>query len=102
VSVGGLSRRAGELTVDDGDSDNGFRPNADDPSQPLATSLKPLTAATLTVRIVKSFEFRTAKALILKDVDLTRVTVGQLMDMCREGESVLRTPAADLGLQGDE
>lgn len=88
MSVGGLSRRAGELTVDDGDSDNdnGFRPNADDPSQPLATSLKPLTAATLTVRIVKSFEFRTAKALILKDVDLTRVTVGQLMDMCREGE----------------
>ena len=67
-------------------ADNGFRPNPDESSQPLATSLKPLTAATLTVRIIKSFEFRTAKALVLKDVNLVELTVGALMEKCREGE----------------
>lgn len=66
--------------------EDGFKPNPDDPSQPLATSLKPLTAATLTVRIIKSFEFRTAKALVMKDVDLVSLTVGGLMDRVREGE----------------
>ncbi|KAK1921291.1 putative cytoplasm protein [Papiliotrema laurentii] len=68
----------------DGDFQDGFHPNPDDPSQPLATTLKPLTAATITVRIVKSFEFRTAKSLILKDVDLVHTTVGGLMEKCRE------------------
>lgn len=67
--------------------DDGFKPNPDEDSQPLATSLKPLTGATLTVRIVKSFEFRTAKAMVLKEVDLVEMTVGGLMDKVREGES---------------
>ena len=67
---------------------DGFRPNADDPSQPLATTLRPLTSATLTVRIIKSFEFRTTKSLVIKEVDLERVTVGRLMEMCREGGCV--------------
>jgi len=40
----------------------------------------------LTVRIIKSFEFRTAKALVLKDVNLVELTVGALMEKCREGE----------------
>lgn len=52
----------------------------------LATELLPLTSATLTIRIIKSFPFRTTKNLVLKDVDLTTMTVGQLMDKCREGE----------------
>ncbi|RSH84711.1 uncharacterized protein EHS24_006235 [Apiotrichum porosum] len=50
----------------------------------LATELLPLTSATLTIRIIKSFPFRTTKNLVLKDVDLTTMTVGQLMDKCRE------------------
>lgn len=62
-----------------------FNPIQEDDHQPLATSLKPLSSATLTVRIIKSFEFRTQKALVLQDVDLERETVGGLMGRCREG-----------------
>lgn len=54
--------------------------------EPLATELKPITAATLTVRIIKSFEFRTQKSLVLKEVDLEKITVGELMERCRKGE----------------
>ncbi|GFZ44676.1 UPF0538 protein [Saitozyma sp. JCM 24511] len=52
--------------------------------EPLATELKPITAATLTVRIIKSFEFRTQKSLVLKEVDLEKITVGELMERCRK------------------
>ncbi|ORY27364.1 cytoplasm protein [Naematelia encephala] len=52
--------------------------------QTLATDLKPITSATLTVRIIKSFEFRTQKSIVLRDVDLEEVTVGKLMDMVRD------------------
>ncbi|RSH89455.1 hypothetical protein EHS25_002004 [Saitozyma podzolica] len=51
--------------------------------EPLATELKPITAATLTIRIIKSFEFRTQKSLVLKEVDLEKITVGELMERCR-------------------
>lgn len=51
----------------------------------LATELRPVTNAVLTVRIIKSFPFRTTKNLVLKDLDLTTLTVGGLMDKCREG-----------------
>jgi hypothetical protein len=54
--------------------------------EPLATELKPITAATLTIRIIKSFEFRTQKSLVLKEVDLEKITVGELMERCRRGE----------------
>jgi hypothetical protein len=64
---------------------DGFRPNADESSQPLATSLQPSTSATLTIRIIKSFEFRTQKGLVLKGLDLGALTVGGLMVKCREG-----------------
>jgi hypothetical protein len=86
----------------DDDDDNGFRPNPDDASQPLATSLKPLTSATLTVRVVKSFEFRTAKAMILKDVNLLETTVQALMDKVREGMSVIQPSSPyPLDLRGE-
>jgi hypothetical protein len=52
----------------------------------LATERLPLTDATLTVRVIKNFPFRTMKSHVLKHIDLTAVTVGELMDMCREGE----------------
>jgi hypothetical protein len=75
-----------DSTVEVEEEDNGFRPNADDDSQPLASARNPQTSATITVRIIKSFEYRTFKAMVLKEVNLEEMTVGQLMDKVREGE----------------
>ncbi|KAF9084397.1 hypothetical protein BGX29_007003 [Mortierella sp. GBA35] len=47
-------------------------------SDPLSNTLAPSTAATLTIRVIKSFEYRTSKNLILHNVDLTATNVGQL------------------------
>ncbi|KAF9932919.1 hypothetical protein BGZ67_004515 [Mortierella alpina] len=47
-------------------------------SDPLSNTLAPSTAATLTIRVIKSFEYRTSKNLILHNIDLTTTTVGQL------------------------
>jgi hypothetical protein len=46
----------------------------------------PLTNATLTVRVIKSFEYRTFKGLVLKRVNLQEETVGSLMDRTKRGE----------------
>jgi hypothetical protein len=40
------------------------------PHELLASERKPVTDATLTIRIIKSFEYRTMKPLVLKDLDL--------------------------------
>lgn len=56
--------------------------------QPTAQERAPRSAATLTVRVIKSFEFRTMKALVLRGLDLETVTVGELKGRCREGELV--------------
>jgi len=45
---------------------------------------KPSTAATLTIRVIKSFTYRTQKSLVLHDVNLETVTCGQLKDMVRQ------------------
>lgn len=74
----------------------GFNPNPDNAHQPLVTSLRPLTSATLTIRIIKSFEFRTQKALVMQGVDLESVTVGGLMERCREGGSSRLAGASSL------
>lgn len=50
----------------------------------LTNTLRPLTDCFLTLRIIKSFEFRTTKNLLLPHVDVTKVTVGELKDICRE------------------
>ena len=47
----------------------------------------PKSAATLTLRIIKSFEFRTEKSLVLHNVNLEVTTVGQLKDLARNGPS---------------
>lgn len=52
----------------------------------LANERQPLTSATLTIRIIKSFTYRTSKNLVLRDVDLTKTTAGELMEMCKNGE----------------
>ena len=46
---------------------------------------KPRTAATLTLRVIKSFEFRTEKSLVLHDVNLETETVGGLKERARQG-----------------
>ncbi|ORZ28404.1 hypothetical protein BCR41DRAFT_316995 [Lobosporangium transversale] len=52
--------------------------------EPLSNTLAPSTAATLTIRVIKSFEYRTSKNLILHNIDLTATTVGQLRELVIE------------------
>lgn len=51
---------------------------------PLNLAL-PKTDATLTIRVIKSFEYRTEKSLVLHHVNLETTTVGQLKDTVRQG-----------------
>ncbi|THH27624.1 hypothetical protein EUX98_g6567 [Antrodiella citrinella] len=44
----------------------------------------PKTAATLTLRIIKSFEYRTEKSLVLHNINLETTSVGQLKDIARQ------------------
>ncbi|TFK55331.1 hypothetical protein OE88DRAFT_1033936 [Heliocybe sulcata] len=46
--------------------------------------VRPKTSAVLTLRIIKSFEFRTEKNLVLKDINLEKVTVGELKELARQ------------------
>lgn len=39
---------------------------------------RPKTSAIITVRVIKSFEFRTTKSMIFHDLDLEETTVGEL------------------------
>ncbi|KDQ12272.1 hypothetical protein BOTBODRAFT_419529 [Botryobasidium botryosum FD-172 SS1] len=55
-----------------------------DQEDPLTNLTKPLTSATITVRIIKSFEYRTERSLVLHDVNLEQVTVGRLKKMAQE------------------
>jgi len=50
----------------------------------LTNEAVPRTRATLTVRIVKSFEFRTEKHLILHNINCETTTVGQLKELARQ------------------
>ncbi|KAG0296324.1 hypothetical protein BGZ96_009723 [Linnemannia gamsii] len=54
------------------------------PNDPLSNTLAPNTAATLTIRVIKSFEYRTTKNLILHNIDLTATNVGQLRTLIIE------------------
>lgn len=52
----------------------------------MTTNLaRPKTSATLTVRVIKSFEFRTERSLVLHGVNLETTTVGQLKETARQG-----------------
>ncbi|TFK26373.1 cytoplasmic protein [Coprinopsis marcescibilis] len=50
----------------------------------LTNTTKPKTSATLTVRVIKSFKFRTEKSLVLHNIDLTTTTVAQLKETSRK------------------
>jgi len=53
-------------------------------SDVLTNLSKPKTSATLTLRIIKSFEYRTEKSLVLHDVNLETVTVGIFKEVTKE------------------
>lgn len=53
-------------------------------SDTLTNLSKPKTSATLTLRIIKSFEYRTEKSLVLHDVDLETTTVRRLKEVAKE------------------
>lgn len=55
----------------------------------LTNTLRPLTDCFLTVRVIKSFEYRTTKNLLLPHIDATTMTVGELKETCRERASRL-------------
>ncbi|KAI5900031.1 uncharacterized protein SCHCODRAFT_02695293 [Schizophyllum commune H4-8] len=52
--------------------------------EPLTNTIAPKTSATLTVRVIKSFEYRTEKSLVLHNVNLETTTVGRLKEIARE------------------
>lgn len=78
---------------------NGMFPDADATgSHPILSGIsdvltnvaRPITSATLTVRIIKSFQFRTERSLVLHNINLDTTTVGQLKDIARQ--AVLSQP----------
>lgn len=54
-------------------------------SDQLTNLAAPLSAATITVRVIKSFEYRTEKSLVLHGLDLEHTTVGELEERVRNG-----------------
>jgi hypothetical protein len=56
-----------------------------DISDVLTNLSKPKTDATITLRIIKSFEFRTEKSLVLHGVNLDETTVGDLKARAKQG-----------------
>ncbi|WFD29927.1 hypothetical protein MSPP1_000941 [Malassezia sp. CBS 17886] len=66
----------------------GYLPHAFNPQQSFfdnreTNQARPATSAIITVRIIKNFEYRAMKALVLRDLDLTSTTVPQLIETCR-------------------
>ncbi|TFK72571.1 hypothetical protein BDN72DRAFT_928055 [Pluteus cervinus] len=53
-------------------------------SETLTNNARPKTSATLTVRIIKSFEFRTERSLVLHAINLETTTVLNLKDRARQ------------------
>lgn len=60
----------------------------------LTSHARPSTDATLTVRCIKSFEYRTCKNLVLQHVDLERTTIGELKALVLESKYDPREPCS--------
>ncbi|KAF8682150.1 hypothetical protein RHS04_02360 [Rhizoctonia solani] len=52
-------------------------------SDQLTNLAAPLSSATITVRVIKSFEYRTEKSLVIHALDLEHTTVGELKERVR-------------------
>lgn len=57
---------------------------------PPTNTLRPSTDSLITVRVVKSFAYRTCRNLVLDHLNLEETTVGDLKARCMEGEPVAR------------
>lgn len=55
-------------------------------SDNLTNHLRPTTDAILTIRCIKSFEYRTCKNLVLHHVNLEVLTIGELKDLIRQSK----------------
>lgn len=53
-------------------------------SSTLTNTLNPTNSATLTIRVIKNFEYRTVKYLILHEINLDTTTVGELKNTIKE------------------
>lgn len=63
-----------------------------DPHHDVLTNVaRPNTSATLTIRIIKSFTFRTERSFVLHDVNLVTTTVTQLKEIARQS-TLLSSP----------
>ena len=59
-----------------------------DQTMSLTTNLaRPKTSAIITVRVIKSLEFRTERSLVLRDINLETTTIGNLKTIMRDGDS---------------
>jgi hypothetical protein len=54
-------------------------------SDVLTNEHLPKTSATLTIRVIKSFEYRTEKSLVVHRINLETMTVADLKATVREG-----------------
>lgn len=54
-------------------------------SNVLTNEAVPRTEATITVRVIKSFEYRTERSLVLHKLNLETTTVGGLKEIVRQG-----------------
>lgn len=52
--------------------------------EPLTSTVKPDTMATITVRFIKSFPYRSIKNHIFHNIDLTTVTIAQLLEQTKQ------------------
>lgn len=59
--------------------------SSEHPSDILANVALPNTEATITVRVIKSFEYRTERNLVLHKLNLPVTTVGDLKNIAKEG-----------------
>lgn len=65
-----------------------FAPQSDFLDNSETNTTRPATDAVITVRIIKSFEYRSMKPFVIRGIDLTRTTVEMLEDKCRNGTCI--------------
>ncbi|GJJ12449.1 hypothetical protein Clacol_006691 [Clathrus columnatus] len=58
-------------------------------STALVNEILPNTAATITIRVIKSFEYRVGKSLVLHNVNLEEMTVRKLKEEVKQDHDEL-------------
>lgn len=91
IQLGALLNQGTRKAISSNDSAADSKPSPTSPrmstgiSDILTNVSLPTTSATLTVRIIKSFEYRTERSLVLHNVNLEETTVGELKETARRG-----------------